>query len=641
MYIDIFDTTMIKGTVRDIKPIEIVLVSGTEDEIIWDELVNKYHYLGHKRMFGKRIKYLVLSHTRPVAALSFNSASLKLKSRDQYIGWSVKDRKKHLDKVVNNNRFLIFPWVKVRNLASYTLSHTLNRLADDWFNKYNIKPLLAETFIELSRYQGTSYQAANWIYVGKTKGYTKEREQYKYHGNIKGVYLYPLNKNFRKKLVSNYNKADFRTLKQEYRGKIEMLNHEIDWDPDIIKDIGLNNESVKQLLIELNQFHHNFEESFKHINQIKHSLTYLQGLMSDLENKSIEPIALEFYGESGVRVLQHYMQKGKWDEEIMHQEYLSLLAPLISSKDGMITIDESDFVKKGKESVGVARQYCGRLGKTENCQAGIFLGFTSDRGYGLLDRQLYLPEKWFSDEYAERLDKCMVPEDISFMTKTEIASTLLEKIDNTGLFQAKWIGCDSAFGSNKEFLDEIAENHYYFADIKSNTKVWLERPEVAIPPYKGRGRKPTQEKPLTEAISVAEIAKDPSLKWHKVILDEGSKGPVVADIACLRVIERRENLPGDEIWLYIRKHSDGKIRYAISNAPKNTPLKELNRIAIMRWPIEQLFESGKSELGMDQYETRSWPGWNRHMLYVFIAQLFLFKIQLKFKKNSNFKLTSS
>lgn len=181
------------------------------------------------------------------------------------------------------------------------------------------------------------------------------------------------------------------------------------------------------MLIELNQFHHNFENSFGHINQIKHSLTYLQGLMSDLERKSIEPIALEFHGVSGVRNLQHYMQKGKWDEEVMHQQYLSLLVLLISSIDGMITIDESDFVKKGKESVGVDRQYCGRLGKTENFQAGIFLGYTSNRGYGLLDRQLYMPKVWFSDEYTERLDQCMVPEDINFMTKTEIASTLLKK----------------------------------------------------------------------------------------------------------------------------------------------------------------------------------------------------------------------
>lgn len=420
-----------------------------------------------------------------------------------------------------------------------------------------------------------------------------------------------------------------------------MLNHDMKWDCNIIADMELTTDNVKQLPLELLQFHTNFENCFTHLSQIQHSLTYLQGLMSNLERKSIEPIALEFYDTKGVRNLQHYMQKGKWDDEIMHKDYLSLLSPLISSKKGMITIDESDFVKKGKESVGVARQYCGRLGKKENCQAGIFLGYTSKKGYGLLERQLYVPEKWFSDEYEKRRQKCMVPDDLTFMTKPKIALKLLDKVNNSGLFPAQWVGCDSFFGCNKELLDEIARDYYYFADIKSNTKVWLERPEIAIPPYKGRGRKPSKERPLTDSISVSDIAKDPSLTWYKVKLGEGSKGPVRAEVAYLRVIECRDNLPGQEIWLYIRKHADGKIRYAISNAPKNISLKELNQVAIMRWPIEQLFETGKSELGMDQYETRSWIGWHRHMLYVFIAQLFLFKVQLKFKKNSNFKFTSS
>ena len=657
MFIDLFDKTTITGSVKDVKPINIVLVSGTEEELIWDDLVHKYHYLSYKKMFGKRVKYLVLSKSRPLAALSFNSASIKLKARDQYIGWSNTDRKKYLHRIVNNNRFLIFPWVKVKNLASFTLSHTLDRLVEDWFNIYNVKPLLVETFIELNRYKGISYKAANWIYVGETKGYTKKRESYKYHGNVKGVYLYPLKKDFRKTIVTKKQKkpktqqkcqknnkqkpSHSRTHKKKTRGSIEMLNHDIEWDPNIIDDMGLTIENVKQLPLELLKFHTRFEDSFSHISQIQHSLTYLQGLMSNLDRKNIESIALEFYKDTkGVRNLQHYMQKGTWDDEIMHQNYLSILSSLISSNKSMITIDESDFPKKGNESVAVGRQYCGRLGKKENCQAGVFLGYTSKKGYGLLERQLYVPEKWFSDEYEERRQKCVMPDELTFMTKTEIALKLLENVNNTGLFPAQWVGCDSAFGCNKEFLDEIGKKHYYFADIKSNTKVWLERPEVGIPSYKGRGRKPTKERPLVNPVSVSDIAKDPSLTWRKVILGDGAKGPVVSEIACLRVIESRDDLPGQQIWLYIRKHTDGKIRYAISNAPRDISLKELNKVSIMRWPIEQLFETGKSELGMDHYETRSWNGWNRHMLYVFIAQLFLFKIQLKFKKNSNFEFTT-
>jgi len=198
MYIDLFDKDPIKGSVKDHKPIDIILVSGTEEEFIWDDLVYHYHYLGHNKMTGRRTKYLVISQERPLAALGFHSASLRLETRDQYIGWSANQRKQYLNRIVNNNRFVIFPWVQVKNLASYVLSQTLNLLPKDWNNKYNIKPVLVETFVDLTRYEGTCYQAANWVLLGKTKGYTKKGKGYKYHGNKKGVYVYPLNKNFRK-----------------------------------------------------------------------------------------------------------------------------------------------------------------------------------------------------------------------------------------------------------------------------------------------------------------------------------------------------------------------------------------------------------------------------------------------------------
>lgn len=198
MYLDIFNKKTIKVTLKDIKPIDIILVSGTEEEFIWDDLVYHYHYLGHNKMTGRRLKYLVIHKQRPLAALGFHSASLKLESRDQYIGWSVKQRKQQLNRVVNNNRFVIFPWVKVKNLASYVLSHTLKKLPEDWNNKYNTKPLLVETFVDLDRYHGTCYQAANWTLLGETKGYTKKGKGYEYHGNKKAIYVYPLDKNFRK-----------------------------------------------------------------------------------------------------------------------------------------------------------------------------------------------------------------------------------------------------------------------------------------------------------------------------------------------------------------------------------------------------------------------------------------------------------
>ena len=321
--------------------------------------------------------------------------------------------------------------------------------------------------------------------------------------------------------------------------------------------------------------------------------------------------------------------------------YQQQLSEAIAAPDAMINTDETDFVKKGHDSVGVARQYCGRLGKTENCQAGVFVGYASDKGYGLVDYQLYMPEIWFNEDHEQLRRECEVPEDLKFETKVTLAQKLIAKVVASDLFPATWIGCDSFFGRNKEFLASLPEGRYYFADIPENTHVWLEMPEVGVPEFSGRGRKPTKPKALSRPIRVSDIAKDKRYPWQQVILSEGAKGPIIADVKCLRVIEAIENEPGiplpyQEIWLYIRRYADGKIKYAFSNAPADSSHDILHKAATMRWPIEQCFEECKSYLGMGHYETRSWRAWHRHMLFVLIAHLFVTKMRLDLKKNSCF-----
>jgi SRSO17 transposase len=162
----------------------------------------------------------------------------------------------------------------------------------------------------------------------------------------------------------------------------------------------------------------------------------------------------------------------------------------LGSAQGMITVDASEFPKKGKKSVGVARQYCGRLGKQENCQSGVFAGYTSEKGYCLIDCQLYMPEEWFSDDYQDLRQENLVPEDLSFQTKQEIGLELITKASQK--FPARWIGCDAAFGSDANFLHSLPEGLYYFADVRKSEKVYLEKPEVGVPQYQGRGRRPSK-----------------------------------------------------------------------------------------------------------------------------------------------------
>jgi len=298
----------------------------------------------------------------------------------------------------------------------------------------------------------------------------------------------------------------------------------------------------------------------------------------------------------------------------------------------MITVDASEFEKKGTHSVGVARQYCGRLGKTENCQSGVFAGYTSEHGHCLVDCQLYMPEQWFKEDYKKLWEKNLVPEDVEFQTKPEIALQLIHRVKD--IFPASWIGCDSAFGSDDKFLNSLPEGFWHFADVKGSEKVFLDEPEVGVPAYQGKGKPPTKQRVLSGDLrKVSDIAKSDDISWQTVNLGEGAKGPLLARVACMRVYPSRNGFPKDEpVWLFIRKHFDGQTRYAFSNAPADTSFEELCKASAMRWPIEQCFEEGKSHLGMDAYEHRSWPAWHRHMIYVMLAQQFLFRLRQRFKK---------
>ena len=305
----------------------------------------------------------------------------------------------------------------------------------------------------------------------------------------------------------------------------------------------------------------------------------------------------------------------------------------------MLSVDDTGFVKKGKHSAGVKRQYCGRLGKTENCQSGVFLACAGDNGYGLVDCELYIPREWFSEEFAQLYKECRIPEDREFSTKNEIAQRMLNRAMRSGLFQARWIGCDAAYGNDHDFLDglELPEGVWYFAATNAKEQVFREYPEMHYPET-GRGR-PRKHPVLSgKPVSVQEIAEDPSVPWETVVLAEGAKGPVVAErkfircFACRKDGNRNYVKPGPEIWLYLRKYADGEIKYFVSNAPGELPAHELDRAATLRWPIEQCFEECKSSLGMGHYECRSYRGWKRHMLFVMIAHLFTISMREIFKK---------
>ncbi len=630
------------GSLKSFRPVALELVSGSELEPVWNYLVKQFHYLGYQKLFGHRLKYLALIGEHPVAALSWSAAALKVGTRDLFIGWSEDQKKTYLDRVANNSRFLILPWVRIPHLASHVLSLNICRLRKDWEQRFHQSLWLLETFVDRSRYKGTSYRASNWKCLGHTDGFGKVGHGYVHHGSIKEVYVYVLEPRFREIIGCVPKAYDILHRPPQSLAKVEelkMILHQCLWNPNWVPAMKLTETDVHRLADELVKFHEQFHDCFGRIEHRRLGLAYLSGLMSNLEAKSAEPMALEFLGEAGVRPMQRFMKECRWDHSAMEAKHQVLLSARIADPQAMLSVDASDFIKKGKESVGVARQYCGAAGKVENCQSGIFVGYASEKGYGLLTGRLYMPKLWFSPEYAQRRKDNCVPEDLTFQTKLQIALELIQQVARTGLFPGRWIGCDATFGSDHDFLESLPKEYYYFADVRSDSQVFLKKYKTKVPPYSGRGRRPkrlrlssSQARPKT----VSDLARSAKDLWQSVVLGEGAKGPIVAQVLCLRVYPSRNGLPRDSsVWLFIRNHPDGRIKFSISNAPVDIPFAELCKASLLRWPIEQCFEEGKGELGMDEYEHRSWPAWHRHMIYVFLGLHFLLRLRMKFKKNSS------
>ena len=621
---------ILQGASKKFPEVYLAQVVGTEKESLWDELVRTHHYLSFKQLLGKRLKYLAFIQNRPVAALSWSAPAKRINARDSFIGWSDDSRKKSLQCIVANSRFVIFPWVQIPNMGSHILGMNLRCLQKDWYDKYQEELLLAETFVDPSLFEGTVYKASNWKKLGSTKGFTKKGKGYIYHGHIKDIYIYVLEPHYRE-ILGVPSTPESRLPK-----KVEETSLSLQQSAWMSK--SLDNFDIKDLdfdLIgkELTDFHHTFTDCFYRSEQESIGLTYLSGLMSGIPRKTAETIALEMETPQSVRSTQRFLKTYKWDHATMLLKHQELVAESLGTANGMITVDASEFPKKGRNSVGVARQYCGNTGKKDNCQSGVFVGYASEKGHGLIDNQLYMPNQWFEEDHEELRRQNLVPEGLIFQTKNKIASDLITKVHHH--FPARWIGCDASFGSDNGFLNSLPSSLIYFADVKSNSKVFLEKPEIGIPPYSGRGKHPTKSKVLSShrPISISELEKSDNIEWTVVNLGEGSKGPLLAHVACMRVYPSRDGIPQNEsVWLIIRKRTDNQTRYAFSNAPETTGITDLCYASCLRWSIERCFQEGKMHLGMDHYEHRSWPAWHRHMLYVMLAQYFLYRVKQNKKK---------
>ena len=399
---------------------------------------------------------------------------------------------------------------------------------------------------------------------------------------------------------------------------------------------NLTTEDVTGLVTELEGYHAHFQDSFVRSDQARWAHAYLRGLLSDCPRKSIEPMALAL--GLPIRAMQAFLADSPWRTAPIVAAHQRLVAQTLGEADGVLLVDESALPKQGQQSVGVAPQYCGALGKVANCQVGVYVGYVSRKGYTLLEGQLFVPECWFDAAHAPLRQQTGMPTDLTFQTKPQLAVAVVQRIVERGTLPVRWVAADALYGDSPAFRDDIATlGLWFFTEVACSLLIWRRHPALIMPPWSGKGRKPKRlqlKTPTNQPYRVDEVLKRlPKTAWLRGTIKEGSKGPIVCDFAVVRVTECRQGLPGSRLWLIIRRNvaDPSEVKFYLSNAPETIALAELVRMCGMRWPIELTFEEGKGEVGMDHYELRGWLGWHHHMLLVMLAHHFLVWVRVRWR----------
>ena len=371
-------------------------------------------------------------------------------------------------------------------------------------------------------------------------------------------------------------------------------------------------------------FHAYFSAQFGRRESRERGRDYLQALLVQGPDRRNAENLSEAVGVSA-RSMQRFLTEAPWDDDGVMGRLQEYLGSRLEHPEAVWVVDGSDFPKQGVKSVGVARQYCGRLGKVANCQAGMFLAYVSPRGRALVDKRLYLPEVWTSDD--ARCRAAGVPKERrTYRSKTELALEMVEQALARGHLRAGWVAGDDAFGMSPSFREGLATlGMRYVLDIPANFTVWPEALEWTSPAYQGKGRPRKPRLRSGQRQTLGERAADiPEEAWQEITVAQGSQGPRVYQFSAQRVRPTARRKPGEIHWAVYRRNRDGsEPRYYLSNAPEDTPLETLAHVSGSRWRIETEFETEKSDVGLDEYETRTWTGWHHHIALCLLAGAFL------------------
>jgi SRSO17 transposase len=384
----------------------------------------------------------------------------------------------------------------------------------------------------------------------------------------------------------------------------------------LLADAEVSADDVRGCRDRITRFLKRYLPLFYREEQRGHAGAFVRGLLSGLERKSVEPIA----AQAGVprKDLQYFVGCGVWDDDKVMAEVRRHVREELADPEGVIVLDPSSFPKRGSHSCGVARQWCGRLGKKENSQLGVFLAYTSAKGHAPLDRRLYLPKEWIDDPTRRR--ECHVPEDLTYRKTWEIAHDLLTR-SGPGV-PHKWLVGDDEFGRASEFRAALRnDGERYVLDVPCNTNI--RDLDGRRPPRK------TAHKGAKRKVSLVRVdtwaGKLPADRWIHLTIRDGAKGPLEVEAVTARVCARhlRRIGPEERVLVIRTVGPQPDWTYCLSNAPADMPVAELVRARSCRHRVEEVFAQAKGEVGLDHYEVRSWVGWHHHVTLAFLALWFL------------------
>ena len=390
---------------------------------------------------------------------------------------------------------------------------------------------------------------------------------------------------------------------------------------------------IRRLKSRLNTFLSEFSDCFTRKDTRMHLTTYVNGQLSDLHRKSVEPIALA--QRVPPRTLQNFLSVLSWNHQAVRDRVADIVCRDHAHPHAVGVIDETSDDKNGRKTPGVKRQWCGSKGKVENCIVTVHLAYATPDFHCLLDGDLYLPEDWSDDR--RRCREAGIPDDVVYRPKWQIALELYDRAVAGGVY-LEWVTFDEGYGSKPGFLRGLANrNQWFVGEVPTTFTGWITPPETTDRPYRkaGRGRPRRTPRLKTGSLPARSVAHhlqySPVLreqKWVRYHVKDGEKGPIIWEAKHVLISPADEDgLPGEPLHLLVcRNPLDGEIKYFVAHAPPETPPEVILPVAFSRWKVERCFEDGKQEVGLDHYEGRTWQGLIRHLVLSSVSYLFLAKV---------------